>query len=399
MSIVNLLAKAGLGAATAFGGMVAKNMVKQAAEGVAGTALDKAVSAVVQQLSSGAGSNYIRASSSVRIEPFTLIDDRAARLPYIRDVLNTAQRLFTAYYLLSVAADNTIGSVRVSKHLDKFAPDRDLQAATLSFLSNESYQFGLPFVGEAAGLDRYSAYCTEDSRPGPDNTGNSSVSVGTNTAKAVQDIQNLAVGQIVDLTISKDGKEGKVPVMIRLRTIGMAPSVMKEVLALGGEDQSRSAQLRQWRMGEKSLVGDLFLGQDRIRRYRAAAMADKSGYFRKVHQRANRNWVTQLLSGTPSIGTASSIAITTTDTIREVELQISGKFSNFETRQGVFEDSLMMIVMVIDEDHETVTVYTRDIEDAGTYTLKELKGSSNNSNSDLADIMRSYMEGRVPGRL
>lgn len=401
MSIAKLLGAAGVTAAGVIGSAVASKLVDKTADALVNTSLDKAIAAIVQQMANGAGSNYIKATQSVRVEPFVIVDDRAVRLSYIRDIMNTAQRLFTSYYLLSVAAENTIGSVKVSKYLDKFAPDRDLTAATLGFLSTESYQFGLPFVGEAAGLDRYSSYCTEANNPireAMTPASGSSSSVAANTAKVVQDVQNLAVGQIVDLTITRDGKEGKQPIMIRLRPIGMTPMVMKEVLAVGGEDRSTSARLRAFRVGEKTLWGDLVFNQDKIDRYRRAAMADKSGYFRKVHNRANKNWLANMLTGTPSIGDAASMAITTTDTIRELEADIGGKISHFETRQRIFEDSMLMLLFVVDDDREVVSIYTRDIDDVGTYTLRDLKGPTN-SNNDLADIMRSYMEGRVPGRL
>jgi hypothetical protein len=144
--------------AGAFAQKFGEAVVNETAKKVVDTSLNKMVEVLTNQWSQGAGQNYISKTQSVRIEPFTLIDSRATRLPYMKDVMNVAQRLFTSYYLLSVASDNKIGGVKVSKYLDKFAPDRDLTEASKEFLSLESYQFGLPFVGEAAGLNRYSDY-------------------------------------------------------------------------------------------------------------------------------------------------------------------------------------------------------------------------------------------------
>lgn len=404
---------AGIGGAAVMQG--ASMVARGVATNVATTSLDKAISAVTRALQSGSGQSLVTKSAGVRVEPFTLIDTRALRLPYIKDVLNVGQRLFTAYYMLSVTSDNKIGSVKVSKRLDQFAPDRDLQAATLSFLgtpdmqsaqvdllSTESYHLGLPFVGEAAGLNRYSSYATEASNPAQNTPVKSSgASVApSNLNKVVQDVANVAVGQIVDITLTDGQASGTVQVMIRLRTMGMDPAPMASLLALGGRDNSFSSSWRQFRVGEKTLWADMVRSQDRIDEYRRTAMADKSGYFRRAHARKNKSLLATLLTGTPSVADATSIAVITKETQLEAEDKMNGRFSDFNTRQRMFDDSMLMLLFVIDADHETVTIYTRDIEDYGVHTIKDMKGpSAANSNGDLADIMKSYLEGKVPGRL
>lgn len=409
MSIAGIFKAAGVAMLGAGGKMVAEKFIEAAAESVVDTSLRKAIQVITQQWARGAGGNYVTASKSVRVEPFALVDSRVSRLPYAKDVMNAAQRLFAAHYMLSVAADNTIAGVKVSKRLDKFAPDRDLSQATMSFLSNESYQFGLPFPGKPLGLERYNVYSPE-SRPvielsnealDDQSTQNGSTAFASSTAKIINDVGNLTVGQIVDVTISDGDSKGVIPVMIRLKTIGMDPSVLVEILSLGGEDKSLGGRYRRVKVGELSAFADLIAVRDQVRRYRSAAMKDTSGYFRKVHARANRSSLATLLTGTPSIGQASSICVISTDTKRELEDNISGRLDDFQTRQNIFEDSLLMLLLVVDDDHETVTIYTQDIEDYGVYPLKDIKGagSTPQSNGDLSDIMRSYLEGKVPGRL
>lgn len=389
MTIGAILATAGAGALGIAAHKVVEKLVDKGIDKT-GTSLNHALSAIHRQWHNGAGQTYVTATQSIRVEPFILVDARVARLPYIKDVMNTAQRIFTSYYLMSVAADNTVNGVRVSKYLDKFAPDRDLNAATQEFLSTESYQFGLPFVGEVCGMERYSHYSAESD--------DSKKSGSTFDRKVVQEIANLAVGQIVDVKITDGSNSATVPVQIRLRPIGMDPVVIREVLALGGENQSQSARWRRWKVGELSLFRDLLFNQDQIDRYRRAAMKDTSGYFRKVHARQNKSLIATFMSDTPSIGAASSIAVVSKETVRELEDQITGRLADFEARQRIFDDSLLMLLFVIDEDHEVVTLYTRDMDDSAVYSIKDLKGKSDDK-ADLTDIMRSFLEGRIPGRL
>lgn len=395
MSIGSILGAAMKGAAF---GYVGQKIGEKTIDAFAGLAADSALraafSAVNLALNKGAGQNYVSASKSVRVEPFTLIDSRLMRFPYLKDVLTNSQKFFTSFYLMAVAAENKIGSVKVGKHLDKFAPDRNLQQASLNFLAVESYQFGLPYVGEESGFARYAAYCAEAALPLP--IPSHSFEANDNV-RVANEVSNLMMGQVVNVTMIDGDKSHVVPITIRLRTIGMDPIVMTEVLSLGGEDRSRSARLRKWRMGEISGFRDLVLEIDRIDRYRQAAMRDRSGYFRKVHSRSTRNFMTHLLSGEPSIGEASSIAIVSRETVRDVENNISGRLDDFSIRQQIFDDSMLILLVVVDQDHETVTVYVRDIEEGQMYALKDLKSGS--SSPDMTELLRALMEGKIPGRL
>jgi hypothetical protein len=383
------------------GGAILTKVVDKVADGLANSSLNKVANALNTAWQAGAGQNYVSKTKSVRVEPYCLIDSRAVRLPFIKDVMNVAQRQFTSLYLLSVASDNTISGVKVSKYLDKFAPDRDLNAATANFLSTESYQLGLPFVGEAAGLKRWGTYSTEDNSPlSSDSKSDSGNAFGGGTSKLVQDIGNLAIGQIVDVTMTDGQNKATIPVLIKLRPLGMEPVTLVEMLSLYGPDSRSDVRWRKYRLGEIELLRDLVAGQDRIDAYRRAAMADKSGYFRKAHQRADKSLLATLLTGTPSIGDVSSICIIGKETQRELEEKMGGRFTDFNLRQRMFEGGILLLLYVVDSDMETVTVYTRDIEDYGIYTLRDIKSAGpQTGNGDLTDVMKSYLEGRIPGRL
>ena len=411
MSIIGILAGAGIQLAAPVAKRIGEAAVDKFAEKYVadkiGGALDKTISAIVGAWKQGHGQSLVQVSQSLRVEPYVLLDARVTRLPYIKDAMQLAQKLYTGYYLLANAADNTISGAKVSKRLDKFATDRDLQAATIQFLdmqskdyslfSAESYQFGLPFVGEAAGLQRWQDYSTEASDPtkGGDK-GNGTSFKNNNT---VTDVANLAIGQIVDIEITDGQNKGTIPVMIRMRPMGMDPFAMSELLALGGESDKLADRLQKFRLGDIKSFMDLITKQDQVRRYRQAMWADKSGYFRKALSRDNKALLATAMTGTPSVGNAVSIAILSAETAREAEDKMDGRLSDFETRQAIFDRGMMMMMLILDEDHETVTIYTRDIDDGAKYTLRDLKSAGASNNNDLADVMKTYLEGRIPGRL
>ena len=113
------------------GGALLKSVVDKTADSLVNTSLNKTVDALMTAWQAGAGQNYVSKTKSIRVEPYVLLDSRVVRLPYIKDILNVGQRQFTSLYLLTVASDNKVAGVRVAKYLDRFAPDRDLTAATI----------------------------------------------------------------------------------------------------------------------------------------------------------------------------------------------------------------------------------------------------------------------------
>jgi len=432
MSISSILSAAGSVAkigGIALGGHLAYRASEKLADKLVDTSVSKAIDAIINAWSRGAGQSLASYGSSLRVEPYTLIDSRLLRLPYTKDVLNIAQRHFSCLYLMAQASDNTIDGIKVSSRIDKFSPDRNLQAATADFLqgrggknwlSTESYQFGLPFPNERDGLERFATYSSEAAMPGnpagtkdpkakedkakedkakEEEVKKQSVAFATNTAKAIQDVSDLSIGQVIDVNVTNGKQSMVLPIQIRLKTIGMEPVSLAELLALGGEDNSLDARWMRMRVGDLTGWRNLVFQTDRVDRYRRAAVADKSGYLRKAVARDNKALMATALTGEPSVGAASSIAVISKETAREAEELMNGRLSDFATRQSIFDQGLMLLLFVVDADHETVTIYTRDIDNSATYAIRDVKSSSSDSKSDLTDIMRSYLEGRIPGRL
>lgn len=392
MAVGSILASAALAQAGSSG-----HQAVQSSYSGMNTGLRHVLKSIHAQWAGGAGRTLVTASNDLRVEPLVLIDERVHRLSYVNSIIEAMQRLFSSYYLLSVAAENTIGSVTIQKRLGKFSPDRDLHAATADFLSVESYQFGLPFSNRVNGFDRYALYSPESNHP------HIEVSLengkgGSDIAKQATEIGNLSIGQIVNVNIVSGNNSANVPVQIRLRMIGASSTGMVNILGLGAEDDSRSTRIRKFKVGELGLK-DLLTNQDIIDRYRRASYADKTGYFRKAHAQKNKGLLSTMLTGEPSIGAISSIAIVSRQTIDEMQREYNIKLDDYNSRQEIFKRSLLMLLAVVDDDTSTVTIYTRDIETPQQYWVKDLEKAYKRKDDDLTDLMKSFMAGQIPGRL
>lgn len=389
------------GAALAQAGSSSQSGINNSIKTIGSTGLRTAIRGIHNQWQSGGGRTIVSASQDLRVEPLVLIDERVGRLTYIKEILEGSQRLFTSYYLLSTALENNVGCVSVTKRLGKFSPDRDLVSAAAEYLSTESYQFGLPFINERNGFDKYSEYSVESLHPHYSTEAPGGNGGGTkDVLKQATEIHSLSIGQIVNVSIaSDDGKyTATVPVMIRLRTIGASSGSLVNILGLGMDDQSRKSRLMKFRVGALGLK-DLITNQDQIDEYRRASFADKTGYFRKAHSRANKGLLATFLTGEPSIGTISSIAIIARQTQRDLEDSFYGSLDDYSKRGQVFAKSLLMMIVVVDDDSNTVTIYTRDIDEKQVFTVDDFKKSSKGGDNDLTEMLKSFMSGSIPGRL
>jgi len=375
--------------------------------------VDGAFNAARKVLDTAAKSDFsgptdlISFTQSARLEPIMLVDQKALLVPFISDVSHTMLSLFTGYFLQAIAIDTNISGVRVMDRLDKFNPDRNLQEATRALLSMESagalvpydskaaYAHGLPFPGIKVGMEAYGVQVSFED----DDKDAKAGYTAKDMTKLVQDVTNLAVGKVIEVTITENGQSAKVPLTIRLRATSMPSNVLVETLSVGGVDYSASARLRAWRAGELRFWSDIVLGLDRIDAHRAAAVKDTSGYYSAVHKRDTNNKLVSVMKGTPSIGTASSIIVLTEQTRRDLERNINGRLSDFKVRQGIFQNTFSMLMAVVDPEWENVTIYHRGIEMPTELSAKDLKSASKGNGPDLAEILKAYQLGAAPSRL
>lgn len=446
-----LLVTAGIGLLAKYTPQVVAALTNKIGEKAAGKVIESAKTV----LAGSKEGDLVRFTQSARVEPILLMDKRAVNIPFIQDVVHTAYNMFTGYWLLAVSLDTKINGVSVGRRLDKFATDRDLNEATLTMLtespSMESFaasmaDFGLPFIDEilaeqhqvamesVSNGDMSAANVVADIlEDDPVKAGaeaskygqkkaeaadadaarraqakedeaerNAKMKNGTgvqNAAKYVEKVNNLAVGNVIDVTISEDGKDAVVPVTIRLRVASMPSDVMTQTLAVGGTDVTMRSRWRAWRAGEIGFWSDFVLQMDRVDAHRAAMMKDETGYYKTVYARAAKNSAASAMAGGPSLGTASAILVLDVKTATDLERRIGGQLSNFKTRQGIFGHTYSMLMIVVDPDWESVTIYTRGIEMPSKLSKNDIKSSGKSDSKELMDILKSYQLGKAPGRI
>lgn len=346
---------------------------------------------IVDLWSSSRADSLIDYTKVARVEPFVLIDSNCLFAEMTPDVMQSLQSIFTGYYLQAVAVSANIGNVSVLRQLDKLNPNRDALdgAASLWMLTTENYKDALPtFEGraalEAVNPDRF----MEENGPG--------AQPGRDSARATTELANLSVGKMVSVEISDGQHRGSIPIAIRLIASQIPSSNLAHILSQGNQDTSVSARWHGWRSGRLEFVKDLLLCNDLIEERRKNLMADKDGIYSNIIKRQRNNAMSTLVSGNPSVATASNMVVMDTTTLADLELKINGKMSDFKTRQQIFKETALMIVAVIDPSWDRVTFYHRGIPQATSLSARELKAANKGTGPDVSDILKAYQLGTAP---
>jgi hypothetical protein len=145
-----------------------------------------------------------------------------------------------------------------------------------------------------------------------------------------------------------------------------------------------------------SFIKDLIFCQDLIDARRQTLIKDKSGVFKSIIDRSNSNKISAILSGRPSVATASNILVMTKTTATQIEASVGGRFRDYSTRERMFKNTYVMLAVVIDTDFEQVTIYHRGIELPTNLSIRDIKSAGRNKNIDVGEILRAYQLGSNP---
>jgi len=365
-------------------------------------------SQIPEMLRAAKGGSLIEYTRPTRVEPMTLVDMRAAQLPYIDEVLNAGLNIFSAYYMQAISMTVDVGNVNVLKLLDKFNPNRDLGRAAgegasrlRGRLSQESFEYGLPFPGQddggiVASLEARQELALSQEADGDDKY-RDSTAVGAGSIRDLNENANLSVGKLLEVTVKSEGQTATFPVQVRLMVNTIRPDLMAHTLSLGSQGKDTKERYHEWRSGQIKFWRDLVLAQDLIEEHRKNSVKDESGFYASASKRSTKGKIAGLLTGTPSIGTASSLIVMTSDTAKDLERSVRGKLKSFSVREKIFSESMSMMMFVIDPDWEQVTMYHQSIEEPTEVSIRELQRSNKRGGGpDIMEILNAFRQAKSP---
>lgn len=340
---------------------------------------------------SGRSKSLIDYTKSTRSEPITLLDRDLLAFDPLSDILQATVNVYSGFYLQGIAIAVNVGRVDVIRLLDKVNPARDpVEAGGLwieSGFSSESYL--LPaFNIQAAKPSLESFRDVEDDAV--------SARFDKHSIDMAGAASSLSVGKLFNVEIESDGQKASIPVSVRLIVSPLSSDILNNILGHASKDNSIVERFYGVRSGRLKFINDGIFAMDIIREHRKTLMKDSSNQYQAILKRANQNRLSGMLSLNPSVATASNIAVISKANARSLEGQIKGKLSDYKVRQRIFDNTYLMIMLVIDPDFNMVTFYYNGIELPTTLSTRDIKTVSKGNGMDVSEITRLLMLGQAP---
>lgn len=363
-----------------------------------------------------------------RIEPLTLVEQNLWREPYMEDIMQTVLNIFSGYYMQAVSLAAEIKGISVTKRLERFNPKRDplnsLADAVISAVAKEDgVKFGLPSLESMATLAKsnqvgsinWSSHSTEAMRVGHNPNPMSNVGadaaadkarggakpvsaelVSKDTLQALRDNSNLAVGKMLEVTIAVDENQIKVPVNVRLQTVPVPTRSMTLFLTAGAQNRSLKERWYEFKAEKLTFFADLVGVRDLLDEHRKNIIKDDTGLYLKQIQQKRKNTLAGLISGRPSVASASNIIVITEEQRVLLERELNIKLSTLAGRKVLEQNSGIMLLVVVDRNYEQVEIFHRGIEGSTELSLNAMKNAAKNSGPDVMKIFEMYKSMKAP---
>jgi len=336
--------------------------------------------------------DYTRAA---RVEPIMLVDNDLMFYEELSEVSQSLLAIFSGYYLQAIAISANVGNIETMRHLDKLNPSRSvIDSATNSLgwvMATEAYKHKLPSYSQITPALEAMVLGVDTDKDKADH----SVGLGRDAISTTKELSNLSVGKMLSVEITDGKNSASIPVSIRLIATALASESLVHILSVGNQDTSMKERYHAWRAGRLEFIRDLVLCQDLIDAHTSNLMSADQVYANMLKRRKG-NRLSTLVSGNPSVATASNIAVISSTSAEALELKVNGKLSNFKTRQKIFEATYLMIMAVVDKEWGMVTFYHRGIPQPSQLSVRDLKSANKGSGPDVGEILKAYRLGNAP---
>lgn len=371
---------------------VAMAVAKTTGAQIAGNAATTLIGSLVSAMRNGTDiSSLADLSRPARVEPLVLVEQTLQNQPFMENVMKMGLTQFTAYYLQAFSMLMNVGRIETLKVFDSLNPNRNMgmgQGALLqgTVLSQEDFKDGLP------SLEAYD----QPAVPGligtisiEDNAKEDKINYSAKVDK-LYEVENLSVGKLVQVELKDGDAVAKIPVLIRLLATTVKTDIMSHIFTAGGRD-SWGERFQLARVGLIRPIRDLIFGIDLIDEHRRALMNDTSGAYKAITDRRRNNVKKAALSGVVSAADASNIAVITKETAKAIGAKLYGKLENTAVRERVFNNSYLLLLIVVDEQYEQVTVYHRGLEIPSKYSFKEIASSEKGRGQDITEVYKMIL--------
>jgi len=324
------------------------------------------------------GDGYHTITHATTVEPLCIVSKDLTHNEYLDDVLQTSLNIVSSYYLRAVPLVDPNTRVVATEILGRLNPNTDISSWGLEKVSprdfdSEMYSSGLPM-----------SLASEVNQADMNNND-------------VHTPSNLAVGKMMKVRIGSDeGKSINVDVMMRMHTKLVDNELVSKLLSNETMDSTFTERWHKMTSGSISFWGDFIWSNDLIRDRKKLMKMDEHNLLAEVGKRRRNSLINAGAKGKRNYGVTSNVAIISKDVALQVERRQRGKLKNQRTRDLVMESLSLMILAVVDTEHEMITFYYAGNAHETQLSLKNLMNVNKKSGPKIEDVMKILQSGGAP---
>lgn len=352
-------------------------------------------------------------SRPARVEPIVMVEDTLTDVEAMQDIMKCTASLFIGYYLqAAVFAGTKVGTISPLRVLDQLNPNRNFNLAREAkemVFSKEAWAEGMPSFEDFSEAELPSqrlvfevsteaapvpaAGTPKDDKPKTEKVGNDV------SSDKYYEIPNLVVGKMIDVTIKEGDQEAKIPVLIRLVPTALKSATFTHIFTAVSKDNTIRQQIHMWRAGQISFWRDLVFQTHLIDQHRQALVEDKSNIYQTITARRRNNSLAAASGDSPSMADASNVMIISKETAREIGKKLYGSIESVKVRKRIFDSSYLLLLVIVDELNERVTIYHRGYDQPTVGRFQDIKASEKGKGPDFTEILKAYLQGSTPNIL
>lgn len=319
-------------------------------------------------------------SRPTQINPIVAMDQSLRELDSITDILQSLCSIYSAYYLQAFELVCNVDRIETLRVLDRLNPTRSVQR-------NSLYKAGSVKAGNESADSQDVLYFDQDGVP----------AMEAARSNEIYEDDNLSVGKLLSVEFTEaSGNKVKIPIMVSIRPVPVPADTMTHIVSAKGKDTSLSERWFLWRSGQISFFKDLIGCTDLLDAHTRTLAQDKSGIYMDIVNNRSRNKIVSMLRGEAGLNECSNIVIITRETEKVINRNINGRLSDERTRKMVFDNTYLMLLCIVDQDFESVTIYHRGLKRPTIAKFSELKRSERGKGPDITDILSAYLSSTIP---
>lgn len=339
---------------------------------------------VIDKLGSVAGivstSSAAKSAQRAIINPMVVVERPLLHQEYMNELLTIIQLRDIMNVLTHLSLQGEIGGVKIAKLVEGINPSR---SGFLSLMGAESFG-GTHILPPVAGTE--ADLVTVKDKDG--------VMIDTKLQNTLNEYSPLALGKVVAAEVSIDGKRSTFPLVFRQIPVPADTKQLENVFQVAKPEDGFRMRLMMLKTGEIT-PAEFLTGSDLVKKEFTVRKNDLTGYYEEAQKRATRNRAEAIRTGEASMNTMANVFVMSSDTARQIELEIGLRFANASSRDRIFSKTVANTIVVVNEGRGIFTFYTHGQDMPEVYTRSEIKvkAAKDTSSNSLQDLLKLFNGG------